>query len=114
MKDLTWGTYSNRLGRGQTHNRYMGIQEDQRAWLETALNDKNSTLVYAYIRADYTSPANAIQSATEYSDSASFWWNTRFKQWMATTPKGHELVKKVIVSKGSLAEMDSQKIKTSE
>ena len=114
VKHLATGFRYPRLGRNRGKVRYFGMTDEQRNWLEPMLNDQSNTLVYAYIRADYMSTANPIQGPVEYSDSASFWWNTRFKKFMEMSDAGHKQVEKVVALKGVLAQMNEYNVNLSE
>ena len=96
------GLRHHRLGRGQARNRFVSFREEDRVWLEPALRQKASDLVYAYVNAQYIRPANPVQGAKEYSDSASFWWNSRFGRWMELGTDGHKLLEQLVKKRGVL------------
>ena len=115
VKVIVWGARFPRINRSKGKNRFIGIVEEERTWLEPMLKgESRSSEVYAYIRADYMSPANTFQGPVEYSDSASFWWNPKFKKFMTLSDEGHNILAKVVTLKGSLKEMNSIKAKEPE
>jgi len=96
LKILPWGSYYQRVARDQGRIRYMGIDSEQKEWLEPALKDTTVSRVFAYVRADYTRPASPIEPAAAMRDTASFWWNSKFNQWMEFAARGHAILEGIV------------------
>lgn len=111
LETLLWGGYRHRFSRGQRRSFFMGFNDDKRAWLEPALKDESGRRVFAYIQAKYTRPSNPVESEAELQDSASFWWNPKFKRWMSLSPEGNEILEKTVTKREMFIEWEKESIK---
>ena len=89
-----------RIGQNQDWGHIAAIYDQDKIRFETAANDISNILIFGYAQLTYTKPSLLIGDKPEkVTDTASFWWNPRFKQWHGLPTQLHERLKLFIERK---------------